>query len=213
MKLLAATTTLVLIATPIFTTSAIAQSQCEPDRYGNIIDLGDGNCATINHPQPSIEEIRPTTNTIPPFTAQQAPPSEQIPHPFKVLFDNPHVLKAYMERVEPQLIDSYYFWAIEDRWLFRMDVGLNLINPGSNWGFVDCQTSWGFEYTEIKSSIPGGTPTRIVEYEFPKSYSVAYIYSFSESSGRDRISTSQVIGDSEIDRRDVCRYMGLEPDF
>ena len=44
MKLLAAlatTTTLALaVATPIFTTPAIAQSQCEPDHNGNVIDLG-----------------------------------------------------------------------------------------------------------------------------------------------------------------------------
>jgi len=60
LAVLATTTTLVLaFATPIFTTPATAQSQCEPDRNGNVIDLGDGKCGTmtIAPPQTSIETL------------------------------------------------------------------------------------------------------------------------------------------------------------
>ena len=135
--------------------------------------------------------------------------------PFRILIDNFHVIEAYRERI-PTLIGTANTWAIEDRWLYQ-EPSLYI-----KWiRFVDCQTSWGYEQKKIDSAIPGGTPTLIFNFEFPRIYNLSYTHRdvvsaarfFSLPAERKEVYASIIGLDEEIDRRDTCRYMGLTPGF
>ena len=146
-----------------------------------------------------------------PSLAQTLPP-----FPFNILIDNFHVIEAYKERIPPTLIDTADTWAIEGRWLYQEPL------PKSDWfRFVDCQTSWGFEVLKLNSDIPGGTPSYSYHYDFPRSYDlsdagmdeVSRVNHSDIPAKRKEVWASTLGLDEEIDRRDLCRYMGLTPGF
>lgn len=189
------------------TTQAFAE--CEPDRNGNIIDLGDGLCQSL-----------PSQTELPKF-------------PHDMFFNSP-VIEAYKERIPPTLIGGFNTWAIEDRWLYQVSVSGG--PTGGSVRYFDCLTSWGFEFT---ATIPSGSITILsgsrflFRYEFPRSYGLTsagreILDSFNTLDQRllvalripeerfrenAEVYARMISLDEEDDRRDLCRYMGLTPGF
>lgn len=149
---------LAVVSLTIATESTIypVRAECQPDRYGNIIDLGDGNCPQTQL-KPKIELQSPETQRL--IWAQSTVSDIYFPD---WIFDSslPKPPSIVHNDANGQRMVSYL-----GRYVEYFNSGLSVATESHEWeaSYLDCQTGWtlGIDKNRLDGSIKSWltTPT------------------------------------------------------
>jgi hypothetical protein len=213
------------IATSWMITPVLAE--CQPDRFGNIIDLGDGQCQQfIEEPSPPLStQSSPTQSSPTQSSPTQSSPTQspELQHPFPdwlTPFSSSFTLSRFnfvpLDSVVQGASGLYNISSADSRWMALMDT--SLIEAGIyQLQVVDCQTGWGYALQgsePTRNSLTGEEiPHMTLSYQYPLTSKPLFWSTFRDLGNYNYLSESTMSIEDARNFRKLCQALNLSTAF